>query len=78
MKVKVMFQDELIVIRVPSDITYLQLKDKLKDRLKVAEDLLVRYKDEPSSSSVDLSNDTDLDVALQRNAKLTLFVNYAS
>jgi bud emergence protein 1 len=78
MKVKVMFQEELIVIRVPSDITYLQLKDKLRDRLKVSEDLIVQYKDEPSNSSVDLNNDTDLDVALQRNAKLTLFVNYAS
>jgi bud emergence protein 1 len=78
MKVKVMFQEELIVIRVPSDITYLQLKDKLKDRLKVSEDLLLQYKDEPSNSSVDLNSDTDLDVALQRNAKLTLFVNYAS
>lgn len=78
MKVKVMFQEELIVIRVPSDITYLQLKDKLRDRLKVSEDLIVQYKDEPSNTSVDLNNDTDLDVALQRNTKLTLFVNYAS
>jgi bud emergence protein 1 len=78
MKVKVMFQEELIVIRVPSDITYLQLKDKLKDRLKVSEDLMVQYKDDPSNSCVDLNNDTDLDVALQRNTKLTLFVNYAS
>jgi bud emergence protein 1 len=78
MKVKVMFQDELIVIRVPSDITFLQLKDKLKDRLKVSEELVVQYKDEPTNSSVDLNSDTDLDVALQRNTKLTLFVNYAS
>jgi bud emergence protein 1 len=78
MKVKVMFQDELIVIRVPSDITYMQLKDKLKDRLKVSEELIVQYKDEPSNSSVDLNSDTDLDIALQRNTKLTLYVNYAS
>lgn len=76
-KVKVMFQEELIVIRVPSDITYLQLREKLKDRLKVSEDLVVQYKDEPSNSTVDLNNDTDLDVALRRNTKLTLFVNYA-
>ncbi|ERF69576.1 hypothetical protein EPUS_01906 [Endocarpon pusillum Z07020] len=78
MKVKVMFQEELIVIRVPSDITYLQLKDKLRDRLKVSEELVIQYKDEPSNSRVNLNNDTDLDVALQRNTKLTLFVNYAS
>lgn len=78
MKVKVMFQEELIVIRVPSDITFAQLKDKLKDRLKVAEDLVVQYKDEPTNSSPELNSDTDLDVALQRNNKLTLFVNYAN
>ena len=78
MKVKVMFQEELIVIRVPSDISYLQLRDKLRDRLKVSEELVIQYKDEPSNGSVDLNNDTDLDVALQRNTKLTLFVNYAS
>ena len=78
MKVKVMFQDELIVIRVPSDITFLQLKEKLKDRLKVSEDLVVQYKDDASNSSPELNSDTDLDVALQRNTKLTLFVNYAN
>jgi bud emergence protein 1 len=78
MKVKVMFQEELIVIRVPSDITFLQLRDKVRDRLKVSEDLIIQYKDDPSNSSVELNNDTDLDVALQRNTKLTLYVNYAS
>jgi bud emergence protein 1 len=78
MKVKVMFQEELIVIRVPSDITFLQLRDKVRDRLKVSEDLVIQYKDDISNSSVELNNDTDLDVALQRNTKLTLYVNYAS
>ena len=73
-----MFQEELIVIRVPSDITFLQLRDKVRDRLKVSEDLVIQYKDDPSNSSVELNNDTDLDVALQRNTKLTLYVNYAS
>ena len=62
MKVKVMFQEELIVIRVPSDITYLQLKDKLKDRLKVSEDLIIQYKDESSNSCVDLNSDTDINI----------------
>ena len=74
MKVKVMFQEELIVIRVPSDITYLQLKDKLRDRLKVSEDIVIHCKDEPSNSNVDIGNDDELDVALQRNPKLTVIV----
>lgn len=77
-KIKVMFQDELILIRVPSDITYLQLQDKLKDRLKLSEDLFVQYRDDPTNANVDLNNDTDLDIALQRNAKLTLLVARAS
>ena len=72
-----MFQEELIVIRVPIDITYSQLLEKLKDRLKVSEDLVLQYKDEPSNSAEKLNDDTDFAVALQRNTKLTLFVNYA-
>lgn len=78
MKVKVMFQEELIVIRVPSDIAFLQLKDKLRDRLKVSEELVVQYKDELTNGTVNINSDADLDLALQRNTKLTLFVNYAS
>lgn len=77
-KVKVMFEGEIIVIRVPSDITYLELLEKLKYRLNVSEDLVLRYKDEPSNSTVCLNNEKDLAGALQMNSKLTVFVDYAS
>ena len=78
MKIKVFFQDDTIVIRVPQDINFTALKDKLIERLKVNEDIAVQYKDEPTNSYVDMENDDSFDVALQRNPKLTLYVNYAA
>lgn len=77
LKIKVFFQDDLIAIRVPSDIIFQQLKDKLKDRLKVQEDIIIQYKDEPSNGYAEILSDHDLDVAIQRNPKLTLYVGYA-
>ncbi|GAB1211019.1 hypothetical protein ATERTT37_000130 [Aspergillus terreus] len=77
MKVKVFFQDDLIAIRVPSDINVHQLKEKLMDRLKLHDDITVQYKDEPSGTYVDLISDSDLDTAIQRNSKLTLYVGLA-
>ncbi|PGG99254.1 hypothetical protein AJ79_08617 [Helicocarpus griseus UAMH5409] len=76
-KIKVFFQDDLIAIRVPSDINFQQLKEKLKDRLKVGDDIVLQYKDEPSNGFAELLSDNDLDTALQRNAKLTLYVSIA-
>lgn len=77
LKIKVFFEDDLIAIRVPSDIGFKQLRDKLKDRLKVQEEVMIQYKDEPSNGYAALTSDRDLDVALQRNPKLTLYVGTA-
>jgi bud emergence protein 1 len=77
LKVKVFFQDDLIAIRVPGDINVQQLKEKLMDRLKINEDIAIQYKDEPSGSYMDLVSDSDLDTAIQRNSKLTLYVGLA-
>ena len=79
MKIKVFFQEDIIAIRVPQDIGFQALKEKLIERLKVNEDIVIQYKDEPSNNYVDMRNDTNLDTALQRNAgKLALHVNYAA
>ena len=78
LKIKVFFEDDLIAIRVPHDITFDQLKAKLKDRLKVQEDIVVQYKDEPSGTYSEILNDREFDEALERNQKLTLYVGYAS
>ena len=77
MKVKVYFQEETIVIRVPQDIAFQALNDKIRDRLKIDEEIAVQYKDEATNSYIDLLSDENLDVALQRNPKLTLNVTYA-
>lgn len=78
MKVKVFFQDDIIAIRVPSDIVFAALKERLLERLKMNDEIVIQYKDEPTNSLIDLENDDNLDVALQRNPKLTLYVNFAA
>ncbi|KAJ5675721.1 hypothetical protein N7462_008618, partial [Penicillium macrosclerotiorum] len=77
MKVKVFFQDDLIAIRIPNGVSMQHLKDKLSDRLKIQEDIIVQYRDEATGTYVDLISDNDLENAMQRNVKLTLFVSIA-
>ncbi|CAI7658351.1 unnamed protein product [Penicillium glandicola] len=77
MKVKVFFQDDLIAIRIPSGVSMQHLQDKLCDRLKIQDAIIVQYRDESSGSYIDLHTDQDLENAMQRNTKLTLFVSVA-
>lgn len=77
LKIKVWFEDDCIAIRVPSETTFAQLRDKLQDRLRVEGTLMIQYKDEPSGGYAELQSDNDLDVALQRNPKLQLYVGYS-
>jgi bud emergence protein 1 len=79
MKVKIYFGDDLIAIRVPTDTTFLQLYDKIRDRLKIPpnEEILLNYKDESSGERPAMVNDDDLDFALNRNARLVLYVEIA-
>ncbi|CAZ84756.1 unnamed protein product [Tuber melanosporum] len=73
MKVKITYSDDLIAIRLPKDVSYVQLQEKLQERLG-ADISSVRYKDEPSGTYVELLSDNDLAVALSRNPKLWLHV----
>ncbi|KAI9828474.1 MAG: bud emergence protein 1 [Phylliscum demangeonii] len=75
MKIKIYYQDDLIAIRVPAEISFEQLKEKVQTRLSVGGAIRIRYKDETHNSLERLASDADLDVALQRNPKLTLYVN---
>jgi bud emergence protein 1 len=77
LKVKVFFQDDIIAIRVPSDVNFQMLQEKLRDRLKVGGDMVIQYRDEPTNDFLDMLSDHDLDLALQRNSKLTLRVSVA-
>ncbi len=78
LKIKVWFEDDCIAIRVPSDITFEQLKGKVRDRLKIQEDITVHYRDEATGSFVEILADQDLDVGVERNPKLQLYIGYAS
>lgn len=77
LKIKVWFEDDCIAIRVPSETNFTQLRDKLHERLKVKNELMIQYKDEPSGGYAELLSDNDLDVALERNPKLQLYVGFA-
>ncbi|KAI9704856.1 MAG: bud emergence protein 1 [Candelina mexicana] len=72
--IKVFYQDEAIKIRVPSDFGFQQLKEKLQARLGVGDGIQLQYRDEPTNALYNLLSDNDLDVAVQRNSKLTLYV----
>ncbi|RFU29055.1 hypothetical protein B7463_g7297, partial [Scytalidium lignicola] len=78
MKVKIYFGDDLIAIRVPSDIQYQQLHEKIRERLKIppGEEIALFYKDEASGEKPNLMSNNDLDIALQRNDKLVIYVEY--
>jgi bud emergence protein 1 len=78
MKVKIYFGDDLIAIRVPTDVQYQQLHEKIRDRLKIppGEEIALFYKDEPSGERPGLMSDNDLDMALNRNDKLIIYVEY--
>ncbi|KAL7932919.1 hypothetical protein V8C35DRAFT_66176 [Trichoderma chlorosporum] len=76
MKIKMYYNGDLIAIRVPTDIQFQQLCDKVRDRLKVSpnEQVQLFYKDEQTGNKPSLTNDADLDDALNRNEKLMLYV----
>ncbi|GKU04003.1 unnamed protein product [Fusarium langsethiae] len=76
MKIKMYFNGDLIAIRVPTDISFQALYDKICDRLKIPsnEEIQLFYKDEPTGDKPSMISDDDLDFALQRNEKLLLYV----
>ncbi|QSZ34296.1 hypothetical protein DSL72_005886 [Monilinia vaccinii-corymbosi] len=78
MKVKIYFGDDLIAIRVPTDIQFQQLYDKICDRLKIpqGDEIALYYKDEASGEKPNLMSDNDLDIALGRNDKLIIYVEH--
>lgn len=75
MKVKIKYNGDLIAIRVPNDVQYAQLYDRIRERLKVpaGDQLQLFYQDEASGDKPNLMSDNDLYYALQRNEKLMLF-----
>jgi bud emergence protein 1 len=76
MKVKLSYNGDFIALRVPSDIQYRDLYDRIRERLRLpaSEQMQLSYKDESTGDKLPMISNNDLDLALQRNEKLLLFV----
>ncbi|KAI0482233.1 hypothetical protein GGR56DRAFT_176697 [Xylariaceae sp. FL0804] len=75
-KVKLFFNGDTFLIRVPSDINFQQLFEKIKERTKVpsGEQIQLFYRDEQSGDKLNLMSNNDLNYALDHNEKLVIFV----
>ncbi|KAH6659417.1 hypothetical protein BKA67DRAFT_529570 [Truncatella angustata] len=73
-KVKLFFNGDTFVIRVPSDTDYQQLSDRIRERVKLGGELQLFYRDEASGDKLGLMSDNDLNYALDHNEKLVIFV----
>ncbi|KAK1755587.1 putative scd2 ral3 protein [Echria macrotheca] len=76
MKVKLSYNGDIIAIKVPSDIAFRSLYERVLERLRIPmnEPLQLSYRDEPSGDKLALMSDNDLDLALERNEKLLIYV----
>ncbi|KAI2614108.1 scd2/ral3 [Hypoxylon fragiforme] len=76
-KVKLHFNDDTFLIRVPSDINFQQLFERIKERTKVsgADQIQLSYRDEQSGDKLSLLSNNDLNYALEHNEKLVVFVD---
>ncbi|KAI1432241.1 hypothetical protein GGR50DRAFT_707116 [Xylaria sp. CBS 124048] len=74
-KVKIHFNNDTFLIRVPGDISYQQLYEKIRERTKVGngEQIQLFYRDEASGDKLDLMSNNDLNYALHNNEKLVIF-----
>jgi bud emergence protein 1 len=81
LKIKVWFEeDNCVVIRMPLSLKFADLYNKLKERRQMErpgepeEELMVEYRDEIEGHFYPIENDEDLQIAVERNPKLTLSV----
>ncbi|KAI1185273.1 hypothetical protein F5B17DRAFT_441977 [Nemania serpens] len=75
-KVKIHFNNDTFLIRVPGDTNFQQLYEKIRERTKVVsgEQIQLFYRDEASGDKLNLMSNNDLDYALDHNDKLVIFV----
>lgn len=73
-KIKIFFQDDIIVIRTPPDVSYDHLMEKMHERLGKPF-TNVRFRDSLSGELYDITNDGELAAALQASEKLVLIAD---
>lgn len=79
LKVKIYFGEDLFAIRVPRDINFKALYEKIRERLKIpgGEEIVMAWKDDQNGGQKRaLEGDGDLDEALGVSDKLVVFVEY--
>ena len=76
MKVKIYFGEDLFAIRVPTDISYQALYEKIRDRLKInpGEEMAMYYKYGATEEKRYLMNDNDLTFAITHTEKFIIHV----
>ncbi|OTA79963.1 hypothetical protein M434DRAFT_86790 [Hypoxylon sp. CO27-5] len=76
LKVKLHFNDDTFLIRVPSDTNFQQLYERIRERTKVSngDQIQLFYRDEQSGDKLSLLSNNDLNYALDHNEKLVVFV----
>ncbi|KAF1913170.1 hypothetical protein BDU57DRAFT_346660 [Ampelomyces quisqualis] len=81
LRIKVWFEeDNCVVIRMPISLKFVDLYNKVKERRQLEhpeepdQELLVEYRDEIERHFYPIENDEDLQIAVERNPKLTLSV----
>ncbi|CAG8695323.1 4712_t:CDS:1, partial [Dentiscutata heterogama] len=72
MKIKISFKDDKIAIRVPSDVNFAQLREKICDRLGERVSSL-SYRDERTNEINPIEDDDDLNNALDSCPKLLIY-----
>lgn len=75
-KVKIFFNGDTFLIRVPSETNFPQLLEKIRERTKIpsGDQTQLFYRDEGSGDKLSLMSDNDLNYALDNNEKLVIFV----
>ncbi|KAI0189300.1 SH3 domain-containing protein [Xylaria flabelliformis] len=75
-KVKIHFNNDTFLIRVPGDTNFQQLYEKIRERTKLAsgEEIQLFYRDEATGDKLNLMSNNDLNYAIDRNDKLVIFV----
>ncbi|RDA85673.1 hypothetical protein CP532_4633 [Ophiocordyceps camponoti-leonardi (nom. inval.)] len=76
LKIKVRFKNDVFAMRLPKDVQFQELHDKIRERVKAApgEQIQLYYQDEQSGELQNLLSNSHLDYALQRQDKLTVYV----
>ncbi|KAH7035639.1 uncharacterized protein B0I36DRAFT_373014 [Microdochium trichocladiopsis] len=78
-KVKLFFNGDTFLIRVPADTNFPQLYEKIRERTKVShnDQIQLFYRDERSNDKLSLMSNNDLNYALDNNEKLVIYVEQA-